>query len=71
MTPRLFTNTTAAKNMLAWWAAGRVQTRYEEDWGNVVVGQKPVEGRNADDWEIVPIQICTLIPLEPMGLDNG
>jgi hypothetical protein len=63
--PRLFTTTTAAKNALDWWVQGRVQVRSANEFGDMeIMGQTKVEGRNADDWSIVPAVLWGTLPSE-------
>lgn len=66
-TPRLFGTSTAAANALRWWAAGRVRVEYSgsgnpfdvfgEDVEITGLKSDSVAGRNADDWEIVPVEV--------------
>lgn len=60
-TPRLFARASDAKAALRWWAEGRVHTRYSEEWGTEIVGSSPVPGRNAEDWEVVAVDIIVSI----------
>lgn len=66
-TPRLFTTKKGASEALRWWAKGRVR---KEMSGGFSVGldsldppevtglrSEAVAGRNADDWEIVSVEV--------------
>ncbi len=64
--PRLFTTERAAKCALTWWLKGEVglHTETDEDWlghpYTIATGPgkaHPVEGRDADDMEVVPLSI--------------
>lgn len=64
-TPRLFTTAKAAGDALRWWAKGMVrmtggfggQDIFGEETDRVIRESVPVAGRNADDWEVVPVRI--------------
>lgn len=63
-TPRLFTSAKAAGDALRWWVKGRVRVRWSGPGFDSLDGpevsgleSEPVAGRNADDWEIVPVGI--------------
>lgn len=56
-TPRLFAREQDAKSALAWWADGRVLTRYDAEWGREIVGVAAVAGRDAAEWEIVSVEL--------------
>lgn len=59
-TPRLFPRRCDALAALRWWAEGKVETQYDEEWGPQIVGQRPVEGRNAADWETVEVKVLVV-----------
>ena len=68
--PRLFRTAKAAGEALRWWVAGKVYMEGgsgrhdfgfddEPDYG--IGGQKPVEGRNANDWKVIPVLLTEII----------
>lgn len=56
-TPRLFAREADAKAALSWWADGRVRVQYDREYGNEIVGSDPVAGRDASEWEVVPVEL--------------
>lgn len=64
--PRLFTTARGAKNALTWWARGMVRMSSNKDWetglddGAGIASQVAVEGRNVDDWKVVPIAVVVV-----------
>jgi hypothetical protein len=63
-TPRLFTSAKAAGDALRWWVKGRVRVRMSgfsfdslDPPEAVGLESEPVAGRNADDWEVIPVSL--------------
>lgn len=61
-TPRLFKSAKAAGDALRWWVKGRVRVEWSGQGFDSLDGPEvsglvsvPATGRNADDWEIVPV----------------
>lgn len=65
--PRVFKTRKAAENCLIWWSRGKVKMGVETfDVGSldpftesVIKGQETVTGRNAADWEVLPVTFGT------------
>lgn len=60
--PRLFTTKLAAHNALSWWLDGKftrqtVGDPFSDEGESVVEKTRKVEGRIAEDWKIVPVQV--------------